>query len=242
MDKLGAVVGGAVAGTIGALIWAGIAYFTGYELGWIAWAVGGMVGFGVLVGSARERTNSAGVIAVVVAMAALLGGKYMTVHLLLGDDSQITEAFVSGLQDDELVISYLADDVAAQFADEGKPVDWPVGVDPSQATTQVEYPPDVWAVAQGRWDAMSHTEREQFRAELETMVSANVTEAMEAIRGELTQVGFIGSFGALDLIFFGLAVVTAYKVAAGSAPERREEQAELAGATAPEARARGKVA
>ena len=231
MVKLGAIVGGAVAGTVGALIWAGIAYFTGYELGWIAWAVGGLVGFGVLVGSAGERSNTAGVVAVVVAVVALLGAKYMTVQMLLGNDAEITDAFVSGLQEDELVISYLADDVAAQFADEGRPVDWPAGVDPSQATTRVEYPPDVWNAAQGRWDNMSHTEREQFRADLTEMVSANVTEAMDAIRGELTQVGFMGSFGPLDLIFFGLAVVTAYKVAAGSTAEQRAEQGELEEAT-----------
>jgi hypothetical protein len=231
MVKLGAIVGGAVAGTVGALIWAGIAYFTGYELGWIAWVVGGLVGFGVLVGSAGERSNAAGVVAVVVAVMALLGAKYMTVQMLLGNDAEITDAFVSGLQEDELVISYIADDVAAQFADQGRPVNWPAGVDPSQATTRVEYPPDVWSVAQGRWDDMSLTEREQFRADLTEMVSANVTEAMEAIRGELTQVGFMGSFGALDLIFFGLAVVTAYKVAAGTTAEQPEEQAELEEAT-----------
>jgi hypothetical protein len=224
MIRLGAIAGGAIAGTIGALVWAGIALFTGYELGWIAWAVGGLVGFGVLVGSAGEKSSASGVVAVVLAVLTLLGAKYVTVQMLLGDDAQITEAFVSGLQDDELVVSYLADDVAAQFADEGRAVNWPAGVEPSQATTRVEYPPEVWAVAQERWNGMSQTEREQFRTELADMVSANVTEAMDVIRGELTQVGFMGSFGPLDLIFFGLAVVTAYKVAAGSATEQHEER------------------
>jgi hypothetical protein len=232
MIRLGAIAGGAIAGTIGALVWAGIALFTGYELGWIAWGIGGLVGFGVLVGSAGEKSSASGVVAVVLAVLTLLGAKYVTVQMLLGDDTQITEAFVSGLQDDELVVSYLADDVAAQFADEGRPVNWPAGVDPSQATTRVEYPPDVWAVAQERWNGMSQTEREQFRTELADMVSANVTEAMDVIRGELTQVGFMGSFGPLDLIFFGLAVVTAYKVAAGSAPGQQEEQTELEEVTA----------
>lgn len=226
MVKLGAIVGGATAGTVGALVWAGIAYFTGYELGWIAWAVGGLVGFGVLLGSAGERSNTAGILAVVVAVISLLGAKYMTVQLLLGDDEQITEALVSGLDDDELVISYLADDVAAHFTAEGRRVDWPVGVDPTQATTEAEYPVDVWAVAQDRWDGMSPTEREEFRDQLAAVVTANLTDAMDAIRGELAQVGFMGSFGPMDLLFFGLAVITAYKVAAGTVVDRRDEQLE----------------
>ena len=40
------IIGGALGGLIGAVIWAGISYFTGYEIGWIAWGVGGMVGLG----------------------------------------------------------------------------------------------------------------------------------------------------------------------------------------------------
>jgi hypothetical protein len=51
---------------------------------------------------------------------------------------------------------------------------------------------------------------------------------MDELRGELTQVGFLGSFGLLDLIFFGLAVVTAYKVAASSVETQGDEQTELA--------------
>ena len=145
----------------------------------------------------------------------------------LGDDAE-DAGHVSGLENDELVISYLADDVAVAFATEGKPVNWPEGVDPSQATTQAEYPPEVWAVAQDRWDGLSQVEREEFRGDLEAMVTANVAAAMDELRGELTQVGFMGSFGVLDLVFFGLAVVTAYKVAAGSVETQSEVQAELA--------------
>jgi hypothetical protein len=232
MVRLGAVAGGVIAGTIGALVWAGIAYFTGYELGWIAWAVGGLVGLGVLLGSGGEKSSSGGVVAVAIAVITLMAAKYTTVQLLLSDDTEITEAFVSGLENDELVISYLADDVAVDFASEGKQVNWPEGVDPSQATTQVEYPPEVWAVAQDRWDGLSQVEREEFRADLEAMVTANVAAAMDELRGELTQVGFLGSFGLLDLVFFGLAVVTAYKVAASSVETQSEAQAELVEARA----------
>jgi hypothetical protein len=214
MYRPGAVAGGVIAGAIGAAVWAGIAYFTGYEVGWVAWAVGGLVGFGVVLGNSGERSQQAGVLAVVVTVLALLAAKYTTVQLILSNDSEIMSALVSGLEDDELVISYLADDVVVEFMSEDKPVNWPVGVDPSQASTEVEYPTDVWAVAQSQWDEWSVAEREEYRSDLEEMVSANIAVAMEDIRSEMAQIGFMGSFGLLDIIFFGLAVVTAYKVAA----------------------------
>ncbi len=222
MLRLGAVAGGLIAGSIGALIWAGIAYFTGYEVGWVAWGVGGLVGLGVLLGNGGTRSQAAGVLAVAVTIMALLAAKYTTVQLVLADGSEIEDALLTGLQDDELVISYLADDVVVEFMSGDKPVNWPAGVDPSQAASQAEYPADVWAIAQSRWDAMSLTEREDFRGELQQMVAANLALALDEMRGEMAQVGFIGSFGLMDIIFFGLAVVTAFKMAAASADAGKE--------------------
>ncbi len=237
MNRLGALAGGVIAGSIGALVWAGIAYFTGYEVGWVAWGVGGLVGFGVVLGNSGNRSRAAGIIAVVITVMALMAAKYTTVQLVLSDGSEITEALVSGLQDDELVVSYIADDVVVEFMSDDIPVHWPVGVDPSQATTQVEYPADVWTIAQSRWDGMVLTEREEYRSSLEEMVTANLALALDELRGELAQVGFIGSFGFLDIIFFGLAIATAYKVAAVAATEQQvmqqpDQQPELGDARA----------
>lgn len=41
------VLGGLVGGLLGAVLWAAISYFTNYQIGWIAVAVGFLVGFGV---------------------------------------------------------------------------------------------------------------------------------------------------------------------------------------------------
>ena len=237
MNRLGALAGGVIAGSIGALVWAGIAYFTGYEVGWVAWGVGGLVGFGVVLGNSGNRSRAAGIIAVVITVMALMAAKYTTVQLVLSDGSEITEALVSGLQDDELVVSYIADDVVVEFMSDDIPVHWPVGVDPSQATTQVEYPADVWTIAQSRWDGMALAEREEYRSSLKEMVTANLALALDELRGELAQVGFIGSFGFLDIIFFGLAIATAYKVAAVAATEQQvmqqpDQQPELGDARA----------
>jgi hypothetical protein len=226
MLRLGAVAGGVIAGSIGALIWAGIAYSTGYEVGWVAWGVGGLVGLGVILGNGGTRSQAAGILAVVVTILALVAAKYTTVQLILADGFEIEDALLSGLQDDELVVSYMADEVVIEFMTDDKPVNWPAGVDPSQAATQVEYPADVWAIAQSRWDAMPLSEREDYRGELQQMVTANLALTLDEMRGEMAQVGFVGSFGLMDIIFFGLAVVTAFKMAAAKAEVAAAEQAQ----------------
>jgi len=224
MFRPGAVAGGVIAGAIGAIVWAGIAYLTGYEVGWVAWAVGGLVGFGVVIGNSGQRNRYLGALAVVITVLTIVAAKYTTVQLVLSNDSEIMSAVVAGLENDELVISYLADNVVVEFMSEDKPVEWPAGVDPSQASTEVEYPSDVWAVAQSRWDRMSLDERERFRSDLAETVSANLAVAMDDVRGEMAHLGFVGSFGLMDIIFFGLAIATAYKVAAVS---QRPAEAEL---------------
>jgi hypothetical protein len=68
-----------VAAVAGALVWAGIAYFTGYEVGWVAW------GIGAVVGGAAVATGGRGQVMAVTcagfALVAILGGKLLTIQL-----------------------------------------------------------------------------------------------------------------------------------------------------------------
>ena len=112
------------------------------------------------------------------------------------------------LDDDELVVSYLADEVVAEFEAAGKPVDWPEDIVVATASAEADYPSDVWAEALARWDAQSADEREAYRAELKRNVEANA----ELFRATIASVGFTQTFGMMDVIFFGLAILTAFKV------------------------------
>ncbi len=123
-NLVGGIFGAVVAGLIGAGIWTGIAYGTGYEIGWIAWGVGALVGFGALIGARREASPMLGGIAVIVAILALLAGKYITIELFIdeeiGDGSEILQNVIAGLDDPETLISYMADTVALEYAADGK--------------------------------------------------------------------------------------------------------------------------
>lgn len=226
-----AVIGGLIGGAIGALAWAGVVVFTGYEVGWIAWGVGGLVGYGVAKGNedgARSST-AAGTLAVVIAALAIVAGKYAGIQSVMPSDDEIMAMFTANFESEEYLISYVADEVVAEYVAAGLGVDWPAGVDPSQAAYEVDYPADVWAEADARWAARSEQERTDFRAAREAETMASVSESMPEIRAALVGGGFAGSFTPMDLIFFGLAMVTAFGVGSGAgktADELAEEYAE----------------
>ena len=89
-------------------------------------------------------------------------------------------------------------------------MEWPAGVDPNQASSPSDYPADIWAQATSRWEQMPDADRQAYRESLGEQVRKNIEESY----AQISQEAFFGSFAAMDLLFFGLAIVTAYKIAA----------------------------
>lgn len=208
---------GLAAGVLGAILWAGVVAITNYEIGWIAWGIGGLVGVAVARGNAdRHRAAaSAGVLAVVLTALSIVGGKYLAVSLVLPSSEEITAFFMDRFDSEEYVLSYVADAVAAEFESSGKVVNWPVGVDPSSASEESDYPADVWAEARARWAAWSDTERSEFREARRRETREDLDANVGAYRDQLFRSAFAGSFAPMDIIFFGLAIVTAWGIASG---------------------------
>lgn len=219
-----ALLGGLVGGVIGAVIWASVAYFTQYEIGWIAWAVGGLVGYGVAWGNrgVDHSSTSAGVLAVGITLLALAAGKYLAVQASFPGDEELVELLLGEGPDQEYLISVLADEVVRQHEVAGRVVDWPAGVDPAMASTRIEYPPAIWAEAEATWTGMSEGERGDHRAEVVEGARENIRAQLPLIRADIMEGAFLGSFGAMDLLFFGLAIVTAWGLASGK--KKTEEQ------------------
>lgn len=65
---------GAIGATLGGVIWAAIVYFTGYEVGFVAWGIGIMAGVSTIL-LTKERSKRLGVIAATMALVGLLIGK-----------------------------------------------------------------------------------------------------------------------------------------------------------------------
>jgi phosphate/sulfate permease len=71
-----AAIAGAV---VGAALWALIAVATNYEVGYVAWAVGGLVGGATAMAGGRGTTS--GMVCAGLAVAAILAGKVATVEI-----------------------------------------------------------------------------------------------------------------------------------------------------------------
>ncbi|MGI9518956.1 MAG: hypothetical protein ACR2NP_18030 [Pirellulaceae bacterium] len=207
MNLSGAVCGGLAAGVLGAAAWAALAYFAGVESGIVAWGIGGIVGFGTALGS-RGGSAATASIAVLITVVAICAGKYLAVHFSLnkafaelqGEEMQISE---------EELISYFADDEITVRTDRGEEIDWPPGADIDFPAAESDYPADVWKIALDKWNAMSEDERAAFKDQKENDGNA----MLDDFKRQLAKDSFLQSFGILDIVFFLLAIVTAWQIA-----------------------------
>jgi len=216
-----AVLFGVVAALAGAAAWGGIAYVTNFEIGWIAWGIGLLVGFAVMFGCGAQAGTTSGVLAVVLTCLSIVAGKYAAVELVIqkqlnsGEMNQIMAEELARYDDDEYVVSFLADEAVASREEAGDTVHWPAGVDPMAAAAQSDYPSDIWAEADRRWQAMTPTQRQAYRADLRRSYEQGIDVLLRETHDAAVAEGFVASFGLFDVIFFGLGAVTAFKVGSG---------------------------
>jgi len=211
VKQLQSVGAGLAACIVGASIWAAIAYFANFEIGWIAWGIGGLVGVAVYKFEPNPGLPS-GLIAVVLTCASIAGGKYLGVHFAVNqfmDENNLNES--PDLADEELVVSYVADEVVSEWQADGKTVAWPKGVNPMEAAAEADYPAGVWREASQRWNGYSTNEQDDFKQSIVVAHQVNVSR----FKSEVTAEAFKESFGVIDIIFFLLGIATAYKVGAG---------------------------
>ncbi|MCA9003544.1 MAG: hypothetical protein KDB61_16590, partial [Planctomycetes bacterium] len=82
--EINAVLGAVIGAILGAIVWAAIAAYTGYEIGWVAWGVGGAVGLGAFMMEGRGAMS--GIVCGVLAVVAILAGKFMALHAIAGQE------------------------------------------------------------------------------------------------------------------------------------------------------------
>lgn len=189
------IVGSAIGAAIGAAIWTAVAYFANYELGWIAWGLGGLAGIGMHLG-ARDTNSYYGVIAAVIAILGIVLAKFALVVIVLN------AAFVvEGVDEprERLIELYAGREIPE--------LDVPENATDEQVEAEYEKHMVVERPkAKQRVDAMSDDE---VRRELE-QIDAEVAETLSTVRTSL----FMHQFTLFDLIFAFFAIGTAYRVGA----------------------------
>lgn len=207
-SSVSALIGAA----IGAAVWAGITYSSGMEIGWIAWGVGFVVGLAVRIGCGDDLDGFLpGGVAVVGAILALVVGKYAAIHLLINNElGDVTvEITAANMQ------VGMADEIAAEWESEGKRLNWPRNMDYDSASEPGDYPPKVWEEAQKRWNEIPPEEQEAQIAQRTQLVA----EMQGMFTDGLAEEAFKASFSPMDLLFFGLAIFTAFKLGSGMAAD-----------------------
>ncbi len=216
MQFFRSLVGALIGAAIGGLVWVAIGYFAEAEVGYIAWGIGFLAGIGGAVGAGQNAQNAgSGVAAVVAAVLVIAGSKYMVVSLLVDKAFEENAASEMGQVSAETMIVGLADEVVAEFEVANKPMAWPPGMTVDAAESQSDYPTDVWAEASKRWNELGAEEQQRQIDERQAMME----EFMGAFSAGIRDAAFKESFSPFDLLWFGLAAFTAFRLGSGGTNE-----------------------
>ncbi len=213
MGAIRCVLGGLIGGAIGVVIWVVVGYSTQYEVGWIAWGVGFLVGVGVRYAAYladREESFAQGILAAVIAIGSIVTAKFLVFTLLVGgsDAAELRELADKIRFDDEAMIASIADEIAEQIMEKGQTIHWPPGMSYEEASRREDYPPAMWQQAERRWNQLGRGEREERKRVRILLVGALSSEASSRDFGEF--------FSPWDILWFALATVTAFKIGVGT--------------------------
>jgi hypothetical protein len=201
------IIGGAIAGLLGAAVWAAIAYYTGYEIGWIAWGIGAFVGLIASKAMGRPGGVPMGVAAAVIAVVAIAAGKYGTVYAFTQD----LVAFANRPITDEVLQVVMATDLANEQEAAGKSLSWPQGMDADSAEKPADFPTAIWQETQDNWNKLQESDRQSMR-DARDKRQADMRAKLPAVRWNI----FKKTFGAFDLLFIGLALMSAFRIGSGA--------------------------
>ncbi len=202
------IAAGAAAALLGAVIWNIVGNVFDYELGIVAWGIGGAVGYAVAItGSSGDK---AAMICAALALLAILGGKYMLYSGFKDDISQLVTDNVEDLQS-LYDVQMEAVEAYANVTDEQSLRSFMVDYEYSESTSP---------------DGITDDEIELFRTESEPQLSRFVLkkpdygEWVQATFaepfGEISTIDLIKeNFGILDIIFLFLGVGTAFRLGRG---------------------------
>lgn len=208
------VVLGVFAGAASAVIWAAISYSVNFEIGFVAWGVGALVGAAMGYGAATQANNGTGLVAVVIAVASILIGKYSAVQLDVRSTRPTTQQYVANYRNeiqnsDRKIIASIAGGIVHEKTLAGEELEFPeVEFAKDTVIGPEHFPKGIWDQAQAKWDSFDDQEKLAYRKKLIIRIS----QLYEQDLARYKQHQFARSFGLFDIVFFMLAMFTAYRL------------------------------
>jgi hypothetical protein len=200
-----AVIAGAVAALVGGGIWALVVMATKYELGWIAWGVGALVGV-VMSRATPARGQTIALLGAGIAAVGLLSGKALIATFTVSERS-VTREIVT---DSSLVLQ-----AASWHLD--TEVGWP-----DEIQRQLDAMGADDTLSDALWEEMRTASARHAGSWTSTDTAAVASAYARAVLGDVGALDRLRmQFGGWDLLWFGLAVVTAFRMLRG-VPSRAE--------------------
>lgn len=216
-DMLKGVVGASIGAIAGALIWGGIAYGTGYEVGFVAWGIGALVG-GIAAASG-EQSFRMGVICSFLTLASIFAGKMLAVSWVVHSEQEKALAQLEGLINEELHDLQCAE--SADLAQLESEADYPHFMIENEYTDaetaemipaeELTYFQDETAPFLRRIHAEKPTYEEWREEQLENM---RTTMSSSVGSNDLAQ-AVMKNIGPIDGLFAVLGLFSAYRLASG---------------------------
>jgi len=186
------------AGIAGALAWGAVVHFTNYEIGYLAWGIGALIGWAAGFMGARGKTAS--IAAAVIALVSIVGGRYLGLTLSMGS---ITDEARAGLSAD-MFAEYQRDatdwsgvDATDDAAVRAFMVTHAWAEEPVPAEDLAGFKTDTAPLL--AWMHASNPSLEQWRDRLVESLDTSID--LEVMKS---------SFSAIDLLFAFLGISTAY--------------------------------
>ncbi len=204
--KASPLVNGILVGIVAAVAWAVIVYVTGYEIGWVAWGVGALIGL-AMAKTTHEPSAALGPTAAVLAVGSLLLAKVLIVQF--GAPTAIRNEILKN--DDAVTAMFMLDmKTNKSFSPELQASIEQVDSNPGALPADQRYKLMQQVQAEAAARAKSASQRERLK-----VVGASVD-------GILKEMGFLGLlksvFSLWDIVWIFLAVSSAFKIAqSGSA-------------------------
>lgn len=190
---LPAIFAGLGAALVGGIIWTVVMAVTGYEVGYAAWALGGLVGFAMSHTTAR-RGATAGTAAAGMALVGLIIARVLIAEFVL-----VSVSIAEVHDDPDLMLQAVAFEMQLEAS-------YPEGI-------QSEYDaiPDGDTISDALWERMLQASEMELEAMDETRQTAVAEQFLVAVFGQIGLIGRVtAQFGLYDVLWVLLAVSTAW--------------------------------
>lgn len=210
------LLGGLIGGAAGALIWVVVGYASEYEIGWIAWGIGFLVGAGVRYGAYlgdEDESEAQGFLAAAMAFGAIVTAKFILFLILTNgmDAGGLGDLAGKIRYDDEGMIASIADEILLDMMGEEVEIRLRSGVTFDEASHEADYPEEIWQKAEAQWNQLSPQQQQEQKRE-----QRELALLVAEISNLTSKPSFFDFFSPWDALWFGLAMITAYKIGIGT--------------------------